>query len=218
MISTKSYYQQRFSAQENTKRQAIWKVLCRSVFQQFIDPSDVVADIGAGYCEFINNIVCDKKIAVDINPDTQKNAGSEVKVLLTEAVNIPKQYDGKIDCIFMSNFLEHLPSREAVLVVLKRAHKLLSRGGKILILQPNIDLTHEHYWDFLDHHVALNEKSLREALGLGGFTVTHFIKRFLPYTTKSNLPKSAFLVRLYLMIPASFRPFAGQSFCVGKKS
>ena len=209
-------YQLRFSNRETQTRRTLWGELCR-YFQRYIPAGATVMDIGAGYCEFINAIRARKKYAVDINPDTPKFAASGVTVLSTSALTIPKRFNGTIDRIFLSNFLEHLKSKEEVLAVLTRAHQLLTTAGKLLILQPNIDLVRERYWDFFDHTVALNTKSLTEGLAITGFAVEEFTERFLPYTTKSFLPTSPILVRFYLMLPERLRPFAGQSFIVARK-
>jgi len=40
--------------------------------------------------------------------------------------------------------------------------------------------------------------------------------RFLPFTTKSRLPNSLFLVRLYLQIPLLWRIFGQQTFVVAE--
>jgi general stress protein 26 len=49
-------YKARFSPEERAKKEAIWRVLCSDFFQQYVKPDDTVLDVGAGYCEFINNI------------------------------------------------------------------------------------------------------------------------------------------------------------------
>ena len=51
-------YQQRFPDSDLAAKNAIWKVLCADFFQRHVERTDVVADFGAGYCEFINNIDC----------------------------------------------------------------------------------------------------------------------------------------------------------------
>jgi hypothetical protein len=48
-------------------------------------------------------------------------------------------------------------------------------------------------------------------LNIAGFKIERKILRFLPYTTKSKLPQSPFLVRLYLQL----RPLW---FIMGKQS
>ena len=147
MISVQTYYRKRFSSKENINRDILWRLLCSKQFQMYVNQKDTVMDIGAGYCEFINHIQAKKKIAVDINPDTQKNAQHNIEVLLKSAERIPSHYDGTIDIIFMSNFLEHLSSKEQVIKVLHRAFHLLKPKGKLIVLQPNIDLVGGHYWD-----------------------------------------------------------------------
>lgn len=211
-------YRSRFNSQENEARGKLWKVFCKIFLQDFIKRDGVVMDIGAGYCEFLNNIRCKRKIAVDINPDTKRFAAKDVEILPVRATNIQKRFDGKIDIVFMSNFLEHLDSKDEVLAVLSRVHRLLKKRGKVIIIQPNIDLTKEAYWDFIDHKVALNTRSLKEALATSGFTINLFIEKFLPYTTKRKyLPLRHLLLRLYLKIPPILRPFAGESFILAVK-
>ena len=50
--------------------------------------------------------------------------------------------------------------------------RLLKPGGRVMVLQPNIRLTGPAYWDFIDHKVALTEKSLVEAAELAASTRT----------------------------------------------
>ena len=217
MIPIKDCYEIRFSTHENKQKNKMWKILCASVFQQYISNDDVVMDMGAGYCEFINNIKCGKKIAVDVNPDLGKFSNKNVEIIKSFAEDISSAFHGKINKIFMSNFLEHLNSKEEIIDVLNKANKLLKRDGEILILQPNIDLVKEKFWNFIDHKMPLNESSLREALEISNFKVEKFIRRFLPYTTKSSYPKADILIKLYLALPQFLRPFAGQSFIAARK-
>lgn len=212
MNQIQEFYRRRFKKKEYYLREKIWQVLCEQVFQRMINKENTLMDIGAGYCEFINNIECKTKIAVDLNPDTKNKAKAGVQVLNMNILAIPAKFDKKIDVIFMSNFLEHLSSKSEVIDVLRKAHKLLRQGGQIIIIQPNIDLVKEKYWDFIDHSIALNMPSLVEALETVGFETKLMIKHFLPYTTKNKLRfYTAFLVKLYLMLPSSLRLFAGQS-------
>lgn len=223
----KKFYRHRF---ENSKfsyetgdlmnlRVKIWKILCNQIFQKMITEEDTVMDIGAGYCEFINNVKCKIKIAVDLNPDTKLKASERVNVLQVNALSIPKGFNRKIDVIFISNFLEHLNSKKEVIEILEKSYQLLERGGKIIIMQPNIDLVKEKYWDFIDHIVPLNLQSLSEALEASGFDIKIRVKRFLPYTTKSKLAIfSEYFLRIYLFLPPIIRPFAGQSLIVASKN
>jgi len=217
MPNIKTIYKQRFCQKEIAKKILLWKSLCKFYLQSLIDKDDTVMDIGAGYCEFINAINCKHKIAVDPNPYTKINAQKNVKVLAINAENIPQSYYGKINIILMSNFLEHLLTKDHVLYILNKSYKLLAPQGKLIIIQPNIDLAKEKYWDRIDHHIALNEKGIVEALSVSGFKQIKAIRRFLPLTVQSKLPAHPILIRLYLVIPPKIRPFAAQSLIIATK-
>ena len=102
--------------------------------------------------------------------------------------------------IFMSNYLEHLESGDAVIEQLRVAAQLLRQGGRLIVLQPNIRLVGPRYWDFIDHRVALTERSLLEAAELAHLRTVELVPRFLPYSTKGHLPTAPALVRTYLRI------------------
>jgi hypothetical protein len=86
----------------------------------------------------------------------------------------------------------------------------------VIVLQPNIRLVGPRYCDFIDHSVALTERSLVEAAELAGFEPETVITRFLPYTTKSRLPKAPSLVRAYLRTPLLWRVLGKQTLFVGR--
>jgi ubiquinone/menaquinone biosynthesis C-methylase UbiE len=104
-----------------------------------------------------------------------------------------------------------------VLKTLSEAHRILKRGGRVLILQPNIRYAYKEYWDFFDHHIPLSDKSLIEVLILAGFKVEQVLPRFLPYTTKSKLPKNSFFIRTYLNLPFLWKLFGKQLFIAAGK-
>lgn len=210
-------YQLRFPATELARKNAIWKALCRGFFQHHVDAAGSIVDIGAGYCEFINNIDAARKIAVDLNPDLRRFAAPDVRIINTPSTAIGELANGSIDTVFISNFLEHLPSKALVLDTLREAHRILRNGGRIIVLQPNIRFLSGEYWDFFDHHTPLTDRSLVEGLQLAGFTPTLVHPRFLPYTTKGRLPTHPALVRLYLRVPLLWRWFGTQALVVAVK-
>ncbi|MDO8487495.1 MAG: methyltransferase domain-containing protein [Candidatus Curtissbacteria bacterium] len=199
------------------KRNEIWKILCRDFFQKYIKPSDTVCDLGAGYCEFINNIKAKIRIAIDINPETKKFANKGLATLITSSTNLPKNLYNKVDVVFASNFFEHLSTKEELAKTLVEINKILKTGGKIIVLMPNIRYIGAAYWDFLDHQLPLTEKSMVEALTLNGCRIIEKRNRFLPYTTKSRLPKMGFLVRLYLKLTPLHLLFGKQSLIIAQK-
>jgi SAM-dependent methyltransferase len=210
-------YQQRFPERELVQKHAIWKVLCSDFFQRYVQPTDTVVDIGAGYCEFINNIRAGQKIAVDLNPEVRRFAASDVRVINEPCTAISQLAAASVDVVFMSNFLEHLPTKQLVLDTFRETHRILRSKGRVVILQPNIRFLPGEYWDFFDHHTPLTDRSLVEGLQLAGFVPKVVIPRFLPYTTKSRLPKAAFLIKLYVRFPPAWRLLGKQALVVAEK-
>src|SRR5262245_44991871 len=216
-MEVEKLYRHRFEESELPRKLAIWKVLCDDFFGRFVRPQDVVIDVGAGYCEFINNIRAARKIAVDLNPRVREFAAADVEVRNESCTNLVSLPDSSADVVFMSNFLEHLPSKQLVFDTLGEARRILRTGGRLMILQPNVRLLPGEYWDFFDHHTPLTEKSLVEAVLNLDMQPEVVIARFLPYTTKSLLPQAPWLVRMYLRFPPAWRLLGKQSFVVARK-
>ena len=211
-------YRRRFNEYECEQKNKIWKVLCPDFFQKFFPLDAAVLDIGAGYCEFINNILCAKKFAVDLNEDTPSFASPEVKVVSTPSTDLSFLASDSIDRVFMSNFLEHLRTKQEVLQTFEEIFRVLKVGGKVITLHPNIRYLYMDYWDYFDHHVPLTDKSIAEGLEVVGFKVEISIDRFLPFTTKSKIPKHPVLVKLYLMFPFIWRFMGKQTLVIAEKT
>jgi ubiquinone/menaquinone biosynthesis C-methylase UbiE len=211
-------YRERFETAETiSKKNKLWKVLCNEFFQKFVPPDSTVLDIGAGYCEFINNINAKQKYAVDMNPDIIKFANKDVKIYTGSANDLVFLPDNSIDVIFMSNFLEHLRTKEDILLIFSAIHRVSKPAGSLMILQPNIRYAYKNYWDFFDHHLPISDKSLVEALAITGFKIKTLYPQFLPYTTKSKLPQSSLLVKLYIRMPFMWHIFGQQVFVQSQK-
>lgn len=196
-------------------RQKMWRVLCRRFFQRYVPDTSSVLEVGAGYCEFINSIRARQKIAVDLNPDTRAYADPDVRVISTTSTDLSAVDSGSVDVAFASNFFEHL-ERPDILSTMCEVRRCLRPGGRFLILQPNIRFCARDFWMFFDHITPLDQYSLAEALEMSGFRVTRTIVRFLPFTTKSRLPRSLWLIRLYLRIPLMWRYMGQQTFMVAE--
>lgn len=211
-----SIYADRFD-KDVKKRDVMWKILCKDYFQKFIPKNAVVLDLAAGYCEFINNIECKKKIAVDLNAKTKEMASKDVQVYQALSTKLPKNLTSKVDVVFTSNFFEHLDSKDELIDTLKEVRRVLKPKGKIMILQPNIRLVGNKYWDYVDHTLPLTEKSLYEALLLTDFRQDFRKVRFLPYTANSRIPAAPFLIKLYLKLPPLQFLMGKQTFIVASK-
>jgi SAM-dependent methyltransferase len=200
-------YAARFHATERETKARLWGVICEAFFARYVPGNDAcVVDLGAGYCDFVNNIHARRRIAVDLNPDTARFAAPGVEVHRLPLERLSEAVDPEtIDLAFASNVFEHLRGPDALLKALANVRSALRPGGRIVIMQPNVRLVGGAFWDFFDHTLPLSERGMTEALEVAGFRVAECRARFLPYTTKSRLPQWAFLVRLYLRCrPAQF--------------
>jgi len=218
MEDTSKIYKIRFSEKELAFKSALWLVLCRDFFQQYIPREATVLDLGAGFCEFINNIKAKAKYAVDLSEETGRFAGPDIVVYKTPGNRLDMFADNSLDVVFTSNFFEHIPTKKEISEILQEVYRVLRPGGLFLILQPNIKYLYADYWDFFDHYTPLSHLSMCEALRISGFSIVKCLPKFLPYTTKSAMPKALILVKLYLHIPLIWRLFGKQMFIVAMKN
>lgn len=209
-------YSRRFDAHV-AYRNAVWKVLTEKFFPRYIDPHSTILDLGCGYGEFINNIRCDRKFAMDLNPNARRFLAPEIAFLHQDCSHVWELPDESLDVVATSNFLEHLPSRQAIADTLLQVKRCLRTGGRFIALGPNTKYVGGAYWDFWDHHVALTERSMVEILELQGFQMESVIDRFLPYTMVNSRAYPMFLVSLYLMFPLAWKIIGKQFLVVARK-
>ncbi|WP_026942509.1 class I SAM-dependent methyltransferase [Hellea balneolensis] len=210
-------YKIRFSEEELPRKNAIWKVLCEDFFSKYISENDVVLDVACGYGEFSNNIKSKRKITVDLNMDAKAYLNSDVEFNYCSATELSRVCNNEIDRAFTSNFLEHLPDKDALDTVIGEVFSALKPGGKFIIMGPNLRYLAGEYWDFYDHHLGLTHLSLGEALRLKGFEIEMSIDKFLPYTTQGALPTHPLLVKIYLKVPLIWKLLGKQFFIVAQK-
>lgn len=210
-------YRHRFSAAEIKAKDAVWRVLYEEFLEHRIRPTDTVLEIACGYGEFIRIIRAGRKIAVDLNSDVASFLPPEVEFHLADAANLDFVAEGTVDVCFTSNFFEHLLSKAVMDAVLAETIRVLKPGGRLMALQPNLRYVPGRYWDFYDHHLPLTHLSCAEAFAKAGFEIQELIPKFLPYSTKSALPKHPVLVRAYLRLPLAWHFLGRQFFIVGRK-
>lgn len=210
-------YARRFGELDAARKDKIWREIARYL-QRYVDRDAVVLDLACDRGDFIRNIVAGEKWASD-RRDVSAHLPTDVSFVREDGLSLKRSLpSGHFDVVFMSNYLEHLPSSDAVIEQLRVARDLLKPGGRLIVLQPNVRLVGGAYWDFIDHHVALTEKSVVEAAELAGYRTEVVVTRFLPYTTKSRLPQSAALVSAYLRLRPAWLLFGKQSLYVGERS
>jgi SAM-dependent methyltransferase len=194
-------YRHRFTEADKIAKDRIWKVLVEKYFQRFIRESDTVLDLGCGYGEFLNHVRSAKRIGVDLNPDSPKHLAQDVVFQQGSVCELSPIEDNTVDVVFSSNLMEHLPGKREVEQMLREARRVLKPGGQLMLMGPNLRFLPGEYWDFWDHIVPITDRSLEEVLVNLDYRILDVRAKFLPYTTRSALPQSPALVKLYLKVP-----------------
>jgi hypothetical protein len=213
-IDYQRLYEYRFRDVDQASRQAVWHEIAAYLYGRMGTPTKVL-DPAAGRCEFINAIPAAERWAVD-TVDHHEFRHSDVKVIIDDILDaeLPLAY---FDGVFVSNFLEHLPSQDAIGAVLAKLHASMEPGGTLAVLGPNFRYCSGEYFDCADHTLALTHVAIVEHLHAAGFKVTAVTPRFLPYSFRGRLPSSPALTRSYLRVPALWRVLGKQYLVLGVK-
>jgi SAM-dependent methyltransferase len=209
-------YERRFTDREAERKHLLWKEICRHL-QRYVDPHWRVLDLACDRGYFIENIAAADRWATDLR-DVSGFLSDSIHFVQGDGLSVDRDLPrDSFDLIFTSNYLEHLASGDQVVEQLAVVARLLRPGGRVLILQPNVRLVGGAYWDFIDHKVALTERSLAEAAELAGLRTAKVVTRFLPYTTKGSLPQHPLAVRLYLAFPPAWWILGKQTLYIGER-
>jgi SAM-dependent methyltransferase len=209
-------YAHRFPPAVIARRRAVWREIVRYL-QRWVVPGAVL-DVACGEGNFIRHVRARERWATDTR-DVSADLPKDVHFVQAAGLELRDALPvGHFDTVFMSNYLEHLPDRAAVVTQLEVARDLLAAGGRIVVMQPNIRLVGGHYWDPLDHHVALTEGTLREAAAVAGLREVHTVVRFLPYTTQGRLSLDPRLVRAYLAFPPAWWLLGKQTLFIAERA
>ena len=213
---TREVYERRFTETEAVEKHAVWREIGRHL-QRYVDDDSVVLDLACDRGYFIANVHAREKWATDVR-DVSRYLPPDVRFVQSDGLELDQVVEHEtFDVVFMSNYLEHLPSATAVVEQLRVVRNLLRPGGRAIVLQPNIRLVGSAYWDFIDHTVALTERSLVEAAELAGLRTRTIVKRFLPYTTKSRFQRHPAVVRAYLALRPAWLLLGKQTLYVGER-
>jgi SAM-dependent methyltransferase len=204
------YFQTRLAP--HAHRTQVWRHLC-SYLQRWIPPDAEVLELGAGWCDFSNNIRARRVVAMDLDAAVQAAAAEQVTAVVGDCTDLTRFGDASFDAVFASNLLEHL-ERPAASRLLAEARRVLRPGGQLLLLQPNFRLNPGRYFDDFTHVAIYTDASLTDYLTSEGWTVTDVQARFLPLTLKSRGSRLTFLVPWYLRSPV--KPLAGQMLVVAR--
>jgi len=208
-------YEHRFGGTSRETKDAIWQEVA-AFLQRWIRRDGSVLDLACDRGYFIRHIDARERWATDIR-DMSEAVGPDVHFVRVDGMHLSSALPtDHFDVVFVSNYLEHLASSDDVIAQLSEIRSVLKAGGRLIVLQPNVRYVGAAYWDFIDHRVALTERSLVEAANAAGYRVERLIPRFLPYTTKSRIPSSSWLVRTYLRLPLAWRLMGKQTLMVAR--
>jgi len=209
-------YANRFAG-SRAYRARVWQVLVPRFFQQFLPENGTVLDLGCGYGEFSNNIRAQKRLAMDLNPDSRAHLAAGVEFLQQDCSHTWQVEPNRLDLVFTSNFFEHLPDKETLSRTLDQAFRCLKPGGRLVAMGPNIKLVPGAYWDFWDHYLPLTETSLAEGMVNRGFEIERCHDKFLPFTLVGGPDYPLWILEVYLKFPFLWRLGGKQFLVVARK-
>ena len=213
-INYERLYAYRFRDVDQAARQAVWREIARHVHGRMGAPQCVL-DPAAGRGEFITAVPAAERWGVDLVRQGDIEAAG-VRMIIGDVMDAGLP-EGHFDGVFVSNFLEHLASQDAVAAALGKLRGAMAPGGRIAVMGPNFRYCAREYFDCADHTVPLTHVSMAEHLYAAGFDITEVIPRFLPYSFRGLLPPSAALTSAYLRTPALWRVLGKQFLVVARK-
>ncbi|HRH26902.1 MAG TPA: class I SAM-dependent methyltransferase [Parcubacteria group bacterium] len=211
---TDKYYKSRYVWNED--RTVVWKEIVRYL-EKYIPKDGTILDIGAGYCDFINNVDSKNRIALDYSPDLNKYAKEEIIQINSSVTDMSKVVSNTVDVVFASNLFEHLTDAELE-TTMGEVKRVLKKDGRLILMQPNYRLAYKTYFDDHTHKKVFSDTSLETFLLSHDMEIELKKAKFLPFSLKSRpsiIPVFPMLIRAYINSP--WKPFAGQMLFVSKK-
>jgi SAM-dependent methyltransferase len=206
-----NYFETRLA--HNANRTKIWQHLC-NYLQRWIRTDADVLELGAGWCDFSNNVKAKRVVAMDMDSTVARAAAEQVEPVIGDCTDLGKFGEAEFDVVFASNLLEHL-HRDAAGRLLSEAMRVLRPGGRLILLQPNFRLNPGRYFDDFTHVAIYTDQSLSDYLVAEGWKIEAVKARFMPLTLKSKGGNLTFVVPWYLRSP--IKPLAGQMLVVASR-
>ena len=215
VLFKQEYFNTRFPY--DPRRKNVWREVSRWLQSNLIPEDAKVMELGAGYCDFINDIKAKEKYAVDVFERLDEYANSDVHTRIQSCTDLSFVSDGHLDVIFASNLFEHL-THEELLATLEEIRRVLRPDGRLILLQPNFKYCYRTYFDDYTHLQIFTHMGMYDLLEMTGMEVEKIFAKFLPVNMKSTLrlrlPFLGLLVRAYLHFP--LKPRAGQMLVVAR--
>lgn len=208
-----NYYKSRYVW--NDDRKVVWKEIVRFL-SKYVPKEGTVLDIGAGYCDFINNVDAKNRIALDYSPDLRKYANNGIEQINSSVTDMSKVTSNTVDVVFASNLFEHLTDADLE-ITMGEVKRVLKKGGRLILMQPNYRLAYKTYFDDHTHKKVFSDTSLETFLLSFDMEIELKKAKFLPFSLKSRpsiIPVLPWVIRAYINSP--WKPFAGQMLFVAK--
>ena len=200
---------------DDPRRARVWQVVARHL-ASYVGPDAHVLELGAGYCDWINNVPASRRVAVDVWPELPAHTAPGVEPMVLDISNgLQSLGDASFDVVLASNLLEHF-TPDAAAEVVREVARLLRPAGRFILIQPNFRFAWRSYFDDYTHRSIFTDVSLPALLRAQGFGIIDVKPRFVPYSMQGvRIPIARWLVKAYLMSP--FKPAAGQMLVIAQK-
>lgn len=141
-------------------------VLDRNFFQNFIKPTDRVAEFGMGAGLLLDKLECRKKVGIEVNEVARKYA----KDLGIESVSdLAELEDGSQDVIISTHALEHCLRPYEIVCGLREK---LADGGKAIFVVPYDSIRDEYLKGELCYHLyTWNQRNLGNLFKMAGYFI-----------------------------------------------
>jgi SAM-dependent methyltransferase len=201
---------------DDPRRATVWKAVAHHLAPNVPNDSHVL-ELGAGYCDWINNVRATRRVAVDLWPELKTHAAPGVETMVLDiAEGLTSLPDSSFDVVLASNLLEHF-SPDAAATVVRTVARLLRPAGRFILIQPNFRYSWRSYFDDYTHRSIFTHVSLPALLRSMGFNILKVKPRFVPYSMQgTSIPVTTWLVKAYLLSPV--KPAAGQMLVIAQKT
>ena len=98
-----NYYETRYTPDPD--RTKVWRAIVDYISAKYLNSPQSALDLGCGYGDFINNLNCPNKVAIDLNPDLAYAIPIEGSNVWVDCMVIPKTAKNKENAEAFINFL-----------------------------------------------------------------------------------------------------------------
>lgn len=135
-------------------------------FSGYVTSTSRVLDFGCGGGYLLKNLLCSKRVGVEINPAAGETAKSNGVEVFRDVEDVPNEY---VDVIISNSALEHTLHP---LHVLKALYRKLRSGGRIIVVVPCESITYAYEPNDRNHHLySWSPMCIGNLLSEAGFAV-----------------------------------------------